>query len=112
MFSFSSTFTISTLSRFPVTTYRSPRQPEAHTRLSTGSALHNEGTEPTGARSLGSQPSFPYGLLQWYTARHRRAPHDSPSCIGRRAFLALISAGVARAQDPVTRPIVSEDACP
>jgi len=34
------------------------------------------------------------------------------AALDRRAFLALISAGVARAQDPVTRPIVSEDACP
>jgi len=34
------------------------------------------------------------------------------SPLNRRAFFALMSASVARAQEPITRPVVSEDSCP
>jgi dipeptidyl aminopeptidase/acylaminoacyl peptidase len=32
--------------------------------------------------------------------------------LNRRAFFALVSASLARAQEPITRPAVSEDSCP
>jgi dipeptidyl aminopeptidase/acylaminoacyl peptidase len=32
--------------------------------------------------------------------------------LNRRTFLALVSAGLVRAQEPITRPVISEDACP